>query len=396
MFAPRRLVSEGVVVKHALASCLLVIVVAGPVLAQRARLLDPSMATEKAPDHFRVALKTTKGEAVLEVDRSWAPHGADRFYNLVKVGFFDDCVFFRVIQGFVAQCGIPADPKVGKAWANATIPDDKVVLSNKPGTLSFGATGSPNSRTTHIFVNTADNSRLDGMGFAPFAKVVDGMDVLGKLYAGYGEGPPRGKGPSQERFTAYGNAYVKEEFPKLDRILSARVFPAQYAGIPLAVIRKIDLTRDRLASIFDLLMVYYTDHKKWPRVPGANFPLATLTSGILDKDVKSCEIFFDGFSGRKPAADLANVTAAGIDFTGPTFEGGRFYTPSMRKANKHVIVAQKLGPEGAAPCGGYGICILTARGGTEFIPTSAFKDGKVVLGPKSSLEMLQHLVPAQR
>jgi len=358
--------------------------------------MDPAKAREKAPELFLVALATSKGPAILEVRREWAPHGADRFYNLVKVGFFNDCRFFRVIDRFMAQWGIPKDPAVAKAWSNATIPDDKVVLSNVRGTLSFGATGQPNSRTTHIFVNWEDNSRLDAMGFAPFAKVVEGMDVLRSLHSGYGEAAPAGKGPEQSRINAEGNAYLEREFPKLDHIIEARLFPPQYAGLDLATVKKIEVTRDRLGVLFKLLIIYDASKKRWPRKSGGEFLLALRRDGIVEEDEASCMVFFDGSSGRTPAADLSNVTAAGIDFTGPLVSGGRRYSPAMRNADKMAIAAQKTGPDGAAPCDGHGICVLYASGLVEFIPTKAFKGGKVVLGRKSPLKRLRSLVPAER
>lgn len=186
-------------------------------------LLDPSKANEKAPDKYTVTLTTTKGDILIDVDRSWAPIGADRFYNLVKIGYFDDVAFFRVIGGFMAQVGINGDPKVNSVWRNARIKDDPVKQSNTPGMVSF-ATSGPNSRTTQFFINFGNNARLDGMGFAPFAKVRN-MDVVNKIYDGYGEGAPRGRGPSQGKLQMEGNKYLKAEFPKLDWIKKATVTP---------------------------------------------------------------------------------------------------------------------------------------------------------------------------
>ena len=374
----------------------LLLVIAAHAAGQRPGLMDPTKAREKAPEQFFVTLSTSKGYAILEVRREWAPHGADRFYNLVKVGFFNECRFFRVIDRFMAQWGIPKDPAVAKAWSNATIPDDKVVLSNVRGALSFGATGQPNSRTTHIFVNWEDNSRLDAMGFAPFAKVVEGMDVLRSLHSGYGEAAPAGKGPVQSRINAEGNAYLEREFPKLDYIIGAGLFPPVYAGLDLATVKKIRETRGRLGDLYRLLMIYDINKKRWPRKSGGEFLLALLEVGILERNEKSCLVFFDAFSGRTPAADLSNVTTAGIDFTGPLVSGGRRYSPAMRNANQMAIAAQKTGPDGAAPCDGHGICVLYASGRVEFIPTKAFKGGKVVLGRKSPLKRLRTLVPAER
>lgn len=188
-----------------------------------AALQDPSKATLTAPDTFTVKLDTTEGDILLDVHRDWAPHGADRFYNLVKAGYYEDVAFFRVIGGFMAQAGISGDPDLNRVWRNARIPDDPVKKSNEPGFVSFASAG-PNSRTTQFFINFADNSRLDGMGFPPFAKVRDAsMEVVHKLHAGYGEGAPRGEGPSQGRLQKEGNAYLKKAFPKLDYIEEATI-----------------------------------------------------------------------------------------------------------------------------------------------------------------------------
>src|SRR2546423_1532515 len=177
---------------------------------------------EQAPATFRARLETSKGDVVIEVHRDWAPHGADRFYNLVRSGYFDGVRFFRVIPGFMAQFGIHGDPPVAAAWRDATIPDDPVRQPNARGTVSF-ATAGPGTRTTQLFINYADNNRLDGMGFSPFGRVVEGMDVVDRLYAGYGEGAPRGRGPDQSRFQAEGNAYLKQGFPELDYVTRATI-----------------------------------------------------------------------------------------------------------------------------------------------------------------------------
>ena len=171
---------------------------------------------------FRVRMTTTEGDFVLQVNRAWAPRGADRFYNLVKIGFFDDIACFRVIDQFMCQFGIHGDPKVGQAWASARIEDDPVVEANRRGTISF-ATAGPNTRTTQLFINKVDNGMLDSMGFSPFGRVVEGMEVVDKLHSGYGEGAPRGSGPWQHRIQDEGNAYLDSDFPKMDRILSAKV-----------------------------------------------------------------------------------------------------------------------------------------------------------------------------
>lgn len=183
-------------------------------------LLQPATLEEQAPATYQVKFQTTKGDFVVQVTRAWAPLGADRFYNLVKNGFYTDASFFRVLPGFVVQFGISARPDVSASWKDATIPDDPVTQSNLLGTVTF-ATAGPNTRTTQVFINLADNSKLDGMGFAPFGKVVSGMDVVNNLYSGYGEGAPRGNGPDQGRITAEGKAYLDKDFPKLDSIKSA-------------------------------------------------------------------------------------------------------------------------------------------------------------------------------
>lgn len=184
-------------------------------------LMNPSGATEQAPDEFAVKLETTKGDVIIDVTRAWAPQGADRFYNLVKAGFYDDVAFFRVISGFMAQVGISGRPKVNAIWREARIQDDPVKESNTPGMVTF-ATAGPNTRTTQFFINYGNNTRLDGMGFAPFGKVRD-MAPVEALYSGYGEGAPRGRGPAQGRLQAEGNAYLKAEFDKLDYIKKATI-----------------------------------------------------------------------------------------------------------------------------------------------------------------------------
>ena len=183
-------------------------------------LKRPDLATERAPDVFRVRFETTKGDILIEATREWSPHGADRFYNLVKLGYYDDVAFFRVIQNFMAQFGVSGDPKVMRAWQHATIPDDPVKQSNSRGMVTFAKTGRPNSRTTQLFINLVDNKRLDATKFAPFAKVIDGMDIADKIHI-TGEGKPRGAGPSQQRMKILGNTYLRENFPKMDYIKRA-------------------------------------------------------------------------------------------------------------------------------------------------------------------------------
>jgi peptidyl-prolyl cis-trans isomerase A (cyclophilin A) len=188
---------------------------AGP----RPSLLNPASLTAKAPAVFKAQFTTTAGDFAVEVHREWAPRGADRFYNLVRSGYFTNAAFFRVVPGFVVQFGLNADPAVNKVWDHATIQDDPVVQSNKRGNLVF-ATAGPNTRTTQLFINYADNARLDGMGFAPFGTVVTGMDVVDKIYPGYRESP------RQDLITNQGDSYLKANFPKMDKIKLARIVSA--------------------------------------------------------------------------------------------------------------------------------------------------------------------------
>jgi peptidyl-prolyl cis-trans isomerase A (cyclophilin A) len=188
--------------------------------APRVSLLVPYAMTEQAPATFKAKFTTAKGDFVVEVTRAWAPLGADRFYNLVKNGFFDGAAFFRVLPGFVVQFGLNAKPEVSRVWYTASIKDDPVTQSNLAGTLTY-ATAGPNTRTTQIFINLGNNQRLDHMGFAPFGKVVAGMDVVQQLYSGYGDGAPRGNGPDQGRIVNEGKAYLDKSFPLLDSIKTA-------------------------------------------------------------------------------------------------------------------------------------------------------------------------------
>jgi peptidyl-prolyl cis-trans isomerase A (cyclophilin A) len=184
--------------------------------------MNPTENAETAPETYKAKFDTTKGTVTIEVIRAWAPLGADRFYNLVKGGFYDGARFFRVLPGFVVQFGIPGDPAIAKVWRSARIGDDPVTQSNAAGMVTF-ATAGPNSRTTQVFINLAGNQNLDAMGFAPFGRVVEGMDVVGQLHSGYGEGAPHGRGPDQGRLQSEGNAYLERDFPKLDFIKSATV-----------------------------------------------------------------------------------------------------------------------------------------------------------------------------
>ncbi len=199
---------------------------AGPVFAGR-HDPSPSQAVTSAPDLFRVRFETSQGAFVVEAHREWAPQGVDRFYNLVSSGFFDDSRFFRVVPHFIAQFGIPGDPKATAAWQGKTIPDDPVRQSNTRGTLAFAMTG-PGTRLTQIYINLADNSRLDAQGFAPIGRVISGMEVVDRLYSGYGENAGGGmRGGKQGKMLAGGNAYLDVAFPRLDRLKTARLQEAQ-------------------------------------------------------------------------------------------------------------------------------------------------------------------------
>jgi len=185
---------------------------------------DPAKLTATAPESFKAKFETTRGNFTVEVTRSLAPKGADRFYNLVRSGYFKDLAFFRVIPQFMCQFGIHGDPKISAAWRSAQIPDDPVKASNVRGAITF-ATAGPNARTTQLFINFGDNLALDNMGFSPFGKVTGGMDVVDKINGEYGEGAPQGRGPDQGRVQKEGNAYLKKDFPNLDYIKSANILP---------------------------------------------------------------------------------------------------------------------------------------------------------------------------
>ncbi len=184
--------------------------------------MDPTAKQETAPESYKAQFETSKGNITVEVTRASAPLGADRFYNLVKGGFYDGARFFRVLPGFVVQFGIPGDPAVAKQWRSARIADDPVSESNRQGTITF-ATAGANTRTTQVFINLADNTNLDAMGFAPFGRVTEGMDIVRQLHSGYGEGAPNGRGPDQGRIQSEGNVYLERDFPQLDFIKRATV-----------------------------------------------------------------------------------------------------------------------------------------------------------------------------
>ncbi|HWW36845.1 MAG TPA: peptidylprolyl isomerase [Xanthobacteraceae bacterium] len=205
-----------------IASLLLALTVAAPAYSQS--LGNPAALKEQAPPVYKVEFDTSKGPFVVEVHRDWAPNGADRFYNLVKNGFYDNTRFFRVIEGFMAQFGVNGDPKVSAVWRESRIKDDPVKVSNKRTFVTF-ATAGPNTRTTQIFISYGDNSNLDSQGFSPFGQVVSGMKVVDSLYSGYGEGAPGGRGPNQTRVQSEGNAYLASSFPNLDYVKKATIVP---------------------------------------------------------------------------------------------------------------------------------------------------------------------------
>lgn len=192
---------------------------ASHVLAAPEKLATPAKLTAQAPERFRARFDTTKGTIVIEVRREWSPHGADRFYNLVKNGYFDGVKFFRVVPGFVVQWGIHGDPSIATKWLKATIPDDPVKQSNKRGFVTYAKSGAPDSRSVQLFINLVDNGRLDGMGFAPFGDVTEGMDVVDKLYGGYSEGLTKLQG----RIAQEGNDFLEKNYPELDGIKKASI-----------------------------------------------------------------------------------------------------------------------------------------------------------------------------
>ncbi|HLW76562.1 MAG TPA: peptidylprolyl isomerase [Bryobacteraceae bacterium] len=177
-----------------------------------------------APDVYRVQFHSSAGDFTLEVHRDWSPHAADRIFELVNAKYFDDSRFYRVVEGRWVQFGIAGDPKISQAWRHRTIPDDTVKQSNTLGYVGFANTG-PDTRSTQIYINLGDNSRNDReAGFAPFAKVIEGMDVVVKLYSGYGEHSGGGmRAGHQDQMFEEGNAYLDREFPNLSRLLTASI-----------------------------------------------------------------------------------------------------------------------------------------------------------------------------
>ncbi len=191
--------------------------------AAKLDLMQPATLNLKSPAVFRARFNTSKGPFTIEVTRAWAPLGADRFYNLVKAGFFTDMYFFRVVPNFMAQFGMSSSPEIAAKWKPETIQDEPVIQSNTRGMVTFAKSGAPNSRSTQFFINFGDNSRLDGLGFAPFGKVVEGMNIVDSLYSGYGEGSN-----NQPAITEQGKAYF-QNFPLLDKIVTAAIAPAAVA-----------------------------------------------------------------------------------------------------------------------------------------------------------------------
>jgi peptidyl-prolyl cis-trans isomerase A (cyclophilin A) len=188
-------------------------------------LMNPAALKAKAPDDFKAQFTTTKGDFVVEVHRDWAPNGADRFYVLVKNGFYDGAEFFRVIPNFMVQFGISGNPKIAAAWAHANLRDDPVKQGNKRGRITYAMAG-PNTRTSQVFINFRDNSNLDSQGFAAFGEVTEGMDVVDKLYGGYGDMQEMGgHGPSPSKIESEGNAYLDKNFSQLDKIKTAKILP---------------------------------------------------------------------------------------------------------------------------------------------------------------------------
>ena len=198
-------------------------------------MADESAAAEQAPETYQVLFETSKGDFTVEVHRKWSPNGADRFHKLVESGFYDECRFFRVLPGFMVQWGINGDPEVQKNWVKATMKDEPVVKSNTRGFITYAKSPQKNSRTSQVFINFGDNSRLDADGFAPFGQVVDGMDVVDAINAQYREQP------DQEQIQESGNAYLNKSFPKLDFIKKATVVKDKAAADAKAKSEKSDV-----------------------------------------------------------------------------------------------------------------------------------------------------------
>jgi peptidyl-prolyl cis-trans isomerase A (cyclophilin A) len=205
-----------------LAGTLVLLSVCGTPALSQGNLGNPAALREQAPATYKARFDTSKGVFVIQVERAWAPNGADRFYNLVKNGFYDNVRFFRVISGFMVQFGINGDPGVSAKWREARIADDPVKQSNRRGYITYAMAG-PNTRTSQVFINFADNTGLDQQGFSPFGRVIQGMEVVDKLNAEYGEGAPRGRGPDQGRLQMEGNAYLQKDYPRMDFVKKATI-----------------------------------------------------------------------------------------------------------------------------------------------------------------------------
>ena len=194
--------------------------------APKISLLNPAAFKDEAPATYNVKFDTSAGVFVVKVTRDWAPKAADRFYNLVKNGFYDGIRFHRAVPNFMTQFGVHGNPTVANVWSRASFSPDKVKHGNKRMTLTFAMGGQPSTATTQVFINARDNSNLDGQGFAAFGEVVEGQDVAAKIFSGYGDAPSRGgKGPDNARLMKEGNAYLEKEFPKLDYIKTATIEP---------------------------------------------------------------------------------------------------------------------------------------------------------------------------
>ena len=199
---------------------------AGTVAAQKISLMNPAAFKDEAPATYNVKFETSAGVFVVKVTRDWAPRAADRFYSLVKNGFYDGIRFHRAVPNFMTQFGVHGNPTVANIWSRASFTPDPVKHGNKRMTLTFAMGGKPSTATTQVFINVRDNSNLDGQGFAAFGEVVEGQDVAGKLFNGYGDAPSRGgHGPDNARMAKEGNAYLEKEFPKLDYIKAATIEP---------------------------------------------------------------------------------------------------------------------------------------------------------------------------
>ena len=205
-----------------LAAGLLAAGLAAPALAQTSKLTNPAALTEQAPATYKVKFDTSKGSFVVQVTRAWAPRGADRFHELLRMRYFDEGRFFRVIPGFIAQFGIHKDFNVHAKWRNFAILDDPPKEKNLRGTAAFAQSG-PNTRATEVFINLADNKDLDEGKFVPFGRITEGLDVIDRLYSGYGELGPKGKGPDAGRAEEEATEYMLPRFPNLDYIKRARI-----------------------------------------------------------------------------------------------------------------------------------------------------------------------------